>query len=84
MIICDIKVGRKFINDKVKLKKFILEKWSSILPRSFKLKLNDVWLQMCVKKNSKFIWAMWHKTLAMNTRCAKVGDGTKAIAPHVK
>jgi hypothetical protein len=67
MIICDTKVGKKFINDKMKLKKTILEKWSSILPRSFKLKWNDVWLQTCLKKDSKLIWAMWHKTLAMNT-----------------
>jgi hypothetical protein len=84
MIICDTKVGRKFINDKVKLKKTILEKWLSILLRSFKLEWNDVWLQTCVKKDFEFIWAMWHKTLVVNVQCASVGDGTMAIAPHVK
>jgi hypothetical protein len=68
----------------MKLKKTVLEKWLSILPRSFKLKWSDVRLQTCVKKNFEFIWAMWCKTLVVNTRCANVGDGTMAIAPDVK
>ncbi len=84
MIICDTKVGKKFVNDKVKLTKTIFEKWLSILPRSFKLEWNDVSLQTCVKKDFEFVWAMWHKILVVNTRCANVGDGTLAIALHVK
>jgi len=48
------------------------KKWDGLFPHNFKLKWNNMWSKRRSKKEARFIWAIWNKTIVVNVWRARV------------
>ncbi len=45
-----------------------------VIPSSFKMKWADLWLEAKVKKETSFMWMMWHQVITMNVWCVMINQ----------
>jgi len=58
---------RRKMSRMTKLKVNVVEKqWDGLFPHNFKLKWNNMWSKPRSKKEARFIWAIWNKTIVVN------------------
>lgn len=48
--------------------------WSQDLPPNFKLRSKDIWINCKARKESSFLWSLWHQALVVNSWRMKIID----------
>jgi hypothetical protein len=48
--------------------------WSEDLPPNFKLRWKDIWIKCKARKESSFLWSLWHQALVVNSWRMKIID----------
>lgn len=66
------KMGRLMLRRHHKIPLVVEKKWPGILPPSFKLRWSIIWEPYRVKKEGRLLWAIWHRSVAVNEWRGKI------------